>query len=248
MNRQMVFGGTHKLAIAVSAVVLLFLLLIPSSAFAANDPTYAVKVDRGYLALRTAPAYDSSNEIGELYTGDVVYVIDSRSNSQYWWVDSPKYDRRGWVNKDYLTYLDDSDKGDYTVKVDKNYLALRTAPAFERSNEIGQLYTGDTVSLLEKYNGQYWRVYSPKYDKCGYVNKDYLRSGTVYYGDYRVRVDRNYLALRTAPAFERSNEIGQLYTGDIVTVKEKRAGSYWWVYSSKYGREGYVNKDYLEKC
>ena len=54
MNRQMVFGGTHKLAIAVSAVVLLFLLLIPSSAFAANDPTYAVKVDRGYLALRTA--------------------------------------------------------------------------------------------------------------------------------------------------------------------------------------------------
>ena len=64
---------------------------------------------------------------------------------------------------------------------------------------------------------------------------------------YSVKVDKGYLALRTAPAYDYSNEIGELYTGDVVTVEEKPSGNYWWVYSSKYGRSGYVNKNYLVK-
>ena len=52
-----------------------FVLSLPVTAetgFAANN--YTVTVASGYLALRNAKAYDSSNEIGELYTGDTVEV------------------------------------------------------------------------------------------------------------------------------------------------------------------------------
>ena len=42
----------------------------------ASCNTYRVNVATGYLALRTDTAFDSSNEIGELYTGDLVEVMD----------------------------------------------------------------------------------------------------------------------------------------------------------------------------
>ncbi|MBR3235646.1 MAG: SH3 domain-containing protein [Atopobiaceae bacterium] len=151
-------------------------LMLPSQALAAKKsyPTYTVKVDKGYLALRTAPAYDESNEIGELYTGDVVRVIDSTSNKTYWKVKTNKYQQAGWVNKNYLVPQSAPSGEEYKVTVAKGYLALRTAPAYDESNEIGELYTGDTVTVQDKSNGQYWWVYSPKYGKSGYVNKDYL--------------------------------------------------------------------------
>ena len=172
MNQPMVYGSTRKLALG-AAVLLLFLMLIPSFAFAANSE-YTVKVDRGYLALRTAPAYDYSNEIGELYTGDVV-TVEEKPSGNYWWVYSSKDGRSGYVNKNYLTKgSTPSNYGDYKVKVAKNYLALRTAPAFERRNEIGELYTGDVVTVEEKPSGDYWWVYSSKYGRSGYVNKNYL--------------------------------------------------------------------------
>ena len=229
---------------ALAATAFFFLLMAPSSAFASDDATFVVKVDSSYLALRSAPAYDASNEIGKLYTGDVVDVIDATSNADYWKVKSSKYKDSGWVNKDYLVYPGDPRLGEYTVKVDKNYLALRSAPAYDASNEIGKLYTGDVIAVIDKDNDQYWFVYSSKLDKCGYVNKDYLREASHSYGDYKVKVDKNYLALRSAPAYDASNEIGKLYTGDVVTVQEKR-GQYWWVYAPTLGKEGYVNSDYL---
>ena len=39
---------------------------------------------KGYLALRSAMAYDSSNEIGELYSGDTVEVTEY-TTSDYWY-------------------------------------------------------------------------------------------------------------------------------------------------------------------
>ena len=99
MKRHMVFSGVRKLTTG-ALLVLLLLLVLPSRALA-DSKYYTVKVDKGYLALRTAPAYDEKNEIGELYTGDVVNVLD-KSNGQYWWVYSYKYGKKGYVNKDYL--------------------------------------------------------------------------------------------------------------------------------------------------
>ncbi|MBQ6390379.1 MAG: hypothetical protein IJH88_01995, partial [Eggerthellaceae bacterium] len=156
MNQPMVYNGTRKLALGAT-VLLLFLMLVPSFAYAA-DSQYTVKVDKGYLALRTAPAYDYSNEIGELYTGDVV-TVKEKPSGDYWWVYSSKYGRNGYVNKNYLT-KGSSDYGKYNEKVDRDYLALLTAPAYDYSNEIGELYTGDVVTVKEKPSGDYWWVYS----------------------------------------------------------------------------------------
>lgn len=84
--------------------------------------TYQVSVSKGYLALRNAMAYDSSNEIGELYSGDTVEVTDY-TTSDYWYVYSPKLGKSGYVNNNYLIYLSGQSaapaSGSYTVRVSK---------------------------------------------------------------------------------------------------------------------------------
>ena len=142
----------------------------------ASSNTYEVSVSKGYLALRSSMAYDSSNEIGELYTGDTVTVSDS-SDPQYWYVYSPKLNKYGYVNKDYLSGGTATYSNTYptkTVSVATGYLALRSAKAYDTSNEIGELYSGETVQVIDSTDAQYWYVYSTKLGRYGYVNKDYL--------------------------------------------------------------------------
>lgn len=216
-----------------------------------SSTSYTVSVSKGYLALRSAKAYDSSNEIGQLYSGDTVSVSDS-SDSQYWYVYSPKLDRYGYVNKDYLYYSGGTSTQSVsryygesrTVSVATGYLALRTQKAYDSSNEIGQLYSGDTVQLLDTSDSQYWYVYAPKYDRNGFVNKDYLIGGSTY-TTKTVSVATGYLALRNAKAYDSSNEIGKLYSGDTVQLIDSSDAQYWYVYSPKLYQYGYVNKDYL---
>lgn len=133
--------------------------------------SWTVRVDSGYLALRTAKAYDYANEIGALYSGEIVQLLDTR-DSQYWYVYSPKLGRSGYVNKDYLVGGRSGETR--TVKVSSGYLALRTAKAYDYANEIGALYTGETVQLIDNSDSAYWYVYAPSLGKSGYVNKDYL--------------------------------------------------------------------------
>ena len=207
--------------------------------------TWTVSVSKGYLALRTAKAYDSRNEIGELYTGDTVQVTDT-SDPTYWYVYSPKHGKSGYVNRNYLVGATVASGQTRTVSVSKGYLALRTAKAYDASNEIGELYTGDTVQLIDTSDGTYWYVYSPKYNKNGYVNKNYLTGGgSASYPTRTVSVNSGYLALRTAKAYDAANEIGELYTGDVVQVIDSSDNGYWYVYSPKLNKNGYVNKNYL---
>ena len=56
----------------------------------------------GWLALRTAPAYDYTNEIGQLYNGDAVQICGNASGNGYIWVYSPKLNKSGWVNAGYV--------------------------------------------------------------------------------------------------------------------------------------------------
>ena len=56
----------------------------------------------------------------------------------------------------------------------KNYLALRNAPRTDSSNEIGKLYTGDSVITTQTQGSTYWYVYAPGLNSYGYVNKNYL--------------------------------------------------------------------------
>ena len=72
-----------------------------SHTVSAAGTTYKVIVSEGYLALRTAKAYDSRNEIGKLYTGETVEVIDA-SDSRYWYVYAPSLNMYGYVNANYL--------------------------------------------------------------------------------------------------------------------------------------------------
>lgn len=61
---------------------------------------YTVKVETGYLALRSDPSYDSRNELESLYTGDTFYVMyDYDSTYAYGYSESGK---EGYVNKNYL--------------------------------------------------------------------------------------------------------------------------------------------------
>jgi len=175
MIRRVARKGVLRLVVVVASL-LLVLAVVPGRAYArASTQTYSVSVERGYLALRTAPAYDEANEIGELYTGDVVRVKKSnKTDSTYWWVYSSKYGTCGYVNRKYLSSTTPSTYEKYKVKVAKGYLALRTAPAYDEANEIGELYTGDVVTVKDKSNGTYWWVYSSKYGRSGYVNKNYL--------------------------------------------------------------------------
>lgn len=238
--------GRFKMTLLKWTMMLLlaFAAFLPVTArdtFAAN--MYSVKVDKGYLALRTGKAYDSRNEIGQLYTGDTVEVRDV-SDSTYWYVYSASLNKTGYVNRNYLIEMGTSGQ-EYTVKVQKGYLALRTAMAYDASNEIGELYTGDKVQVQNSSDSTYWYVYAPKLNKYGYVNRNYLEGGSVAGYPMKVSVSKGYLALRTAKAYDESNEIGELYTGDIVQVQAVSDSTYWYVYAPKYNKFGYVNHEYL---
>ena len=248
-NVDLRWNGILKWAVLLAFV---FALSIPAgSRICYAGSYYTVSVPTGYLALRTAKAYDYRNEIGELYTGDTVELQDA-SDATYWYVYSPKHGRSGYVNKNYLIGAGSSSGGaTWTVNVATGYLALRTAKAYDYRNEIGELYTGDTVQVQDTSDATYWYVYSPKYGRSGYVNKNYLvGGGSSYSGNtggatWTVRVATGYLALRTAKAYDERNEIGELYTGDTVQVQDTSDPTYWYVYSPKHGKSGYVNKNYL---
>ncbi|MBQ1493158.1 MAG: hypothetical protein IIZ39_14485, partial [Blautia sp.] len=140
-----------------------------------SGTSYNVCVDAGYLALRSSMKFTKDNEIGKLYNGDTV-KLQEKSSDTYWYVYSPKLDKYGYVNKKYLEGASGAPSSyiaKMTVSVAKGYLALRTQPSYDASNEIGELYSGDTFYVTEK-GGKYWYGYSPKYNKYGYVNGSYL--------------------------------------------------------------------------
>ena len=220
-----------------------------SPAYSVAGVAMTVRVDSGYLALRNGKAYDASNEIGKMYTGETVYVIDM-NDPDYWTVYSPKLGLTGYTNQHYLCAVNGSfpSYDAMTVRVQSGYLALRTAKAYDASNEIGKLYTGDTVYIEDTSDSRYWWVYAPTLGQEGYVNKDYLTGGTFYtysLGSWTVSVQSGYLALRTAKAYDASNEIGKLYTGETVQVIDASDSQYWYVYAPSLNLYGYVNANYL---
>ena len=62
-----------------------------------------------------------------------------------------------------------------TDAVTDGYLALRSAASYDAANEIGKLYTGDTVRIQGSFDGSYALVYSTKYDTVGWVNAGFLK-------------------------------------------------------------------------
>lgn len=167
------YGGFLTLLLA--AALLLAGQSVRVEASAKGIGQYSVVVD-GYLALRNAKAYDASNEIGKLYTGDMVIHLETGDDSDgYWYVYSLKEQKMGYVNSDYLTYEGMVENGPYCeVSVQEGYLAIRSEKSYDASNEIGKLYDGDSVLVLNDSDPDYWLVYSLDAQEAGYVNRDYL--------------------------------------------------------------------------
>lgn len=138
---------------------------------------YYVKVAKGYLALRNAKAFDSSNEIGKMYNGDYVQAI--RTNELYWYVYSPSLGAYGYTNSEYLVLPGSSAASSYSdvyyANVASGYLALRDAKAYDSANEIGKIANGQEVIVIDSSSGTYWYVYVPALKDSGYVNSEYLR-------------------------------------------------------------------------
>ena len=169
--------------------------------YGANGPSnyiqYYAYVNSGYLAVRSAKAYDYSNELGKIYTNQAVFVID-KSTGTYWYCYSPTTKMYGYVNSNYLLTNDEiirkstngssgSKSSGYTTwtvggtnSAGGHYLALRTAPSYNSANEIGKLYDGQTVQVYSNsyssYYDTYWYVYAPSLGKWGYVNSNYIWS------------------------------------------------------------------------
>ena len=123
---------------------------------------------------------------------------------------------------------------------------------FRELRRITQKALGDRTHLDDVRIRQYeLDIRTPKDDVLEnisaalHVNKDYLIGGTTTYATRTVSVATGYLALRSAKAYDSSNEIGQLYSGDTVQLVDTTDAQYWYVYSQKLCKYGYVNKDYL---
>lgn len=158
-----------------TVVVAIVMALAPVRAMAeqkAWDPYY-VEVQSGFLALRTEPADDDANIVGELDTGERVLVRNTDLNKTYWYAYSEKHSRSGWVNRNFLVRAGNLEY--YRVRVASGFLALRVRAEDDDENIIGELYTGDVVRRNDKRDfGGYWFVYSPKIGEMGYVNKNFL--------------------------------------------------------------------------
>ena len=55
-----------------------------------------------------------------------------------------------------------------------------------------------------------------------------------------------YLALRSEKAFDKGNEIGQLNTGDLVEVTNRKDATYWYAYVPRLDKSGYLDKNYIQ--
>ena len=148
----------------------------------------------------------------------------------------------------------------YTVQSETGYIEMRTDDVYTPNNEIGAIWNDDIVVVLDRSGFDFWYAYSPSLGYYGFVSPDHLyyieneyadddQDAYIDYDftddDYSVYVATGYLALRNAPEYDYANEIGCLYTGDVVTLTGTGYGQYWLVYSPQYGQYGYVNSNYL---
>lgn len=84
----------------------------------------------------------------------------------------------------------------YTVKVESGYLALRSKPAYNASNELESLYTGDHFYVMSDYDDTYVYGYSES-GKMGYVNKNYLVEAYNIASGIRTRASEGNAVLET---------------------------------------------------
>ncbi len=73
--------------------------------YSSEYSVWTVQNTKHYLAVRTAPEYNSNNEIGKIYNGDTVRVYSYsyvNFSDRYWYVYSPTLGLWGYVDSNYI--------------------------------------------------------------------------------------------------------------------------------------------------
>lgn len=153
------------------------------------------KVEVGYVALRSEPAFSVENELGKLNTGDEVYLIESSVGSGYAYCYAVNLGMFGYAMEDCLvemnpneeTSSDAPDEGEYKEWTVNGYsddfvLSVMSAPSSDSENKIGEINNGGKVYVYDKDSDKntiyesYWYVYVPSLGQWGYVESEYIFS------------------------------------------------------------------------
>ncbi len=131
---------------------------IPAMGEAKAADAYTVKVETGYLALRSKPAYDASNELEALYTGDYFYVMSDYDDTYvYGYSDSGK---QGYVNKNYLVEAYDIASGILTRASD--------GCSFLETDDFALRFPGDISWSYEAVSPDTIAIYHTQAKEEGY--------------------------------------------------------------------------------
>ena len=205
---------------AVKRLVLLTLILAAAfpatirEAKAAAGTTFKVKVTDGYLALRSEKAFDKGNEIGQLNTGDLV-EFTNRNDATYWYAYVPRLDKSGYLDKNYIQIAENATASNdsWTVKVKKGYLALRSTAAYNDSNEIGRLNTGEAELLVRELKNYMERIGIRR------ILEEHIDFGVI--SPYRAQVHYLRHLLKKEPFFRPCRRLITVHTVDGFQGQER---------------------------
>ena len=154
-----------------------------TNVFAMSD-SYKIYEDEREVTVADGGAYlyddpDSMDVLKYLEPGTALMisgdVVEGGVETGWYAVQTEDFDLAYILAGDFVDYSYNSNTTSIaTVEVSKGYLALRTEAAYDESNEIGELYTGDTVEVEYFTDNGYVYVYSYTYGTYGFVNANYL--------------------------------------------------------------------------
>ncbi|MFX3623613.1 MAG: SH3 domain-containing protein [Ectobacillus sp.] len=222
-------------ALAVSAITLAALPLLPSATEASTGPSIGY-VTATSLNVRAEPAA-SSSKLGALSKNSSVQILGKSGD----WYKIQYQNRNGFVHQDYISASANQGGQQYFVKV--NALNIRSQPG-TYSSILGTLTLGQAVSVQSEHNGWYKISYQ---GRTGYIKNDFVSSSPLslvkgvstqsyYY------VDCSSLRVRSGPDTNYSI-LGSLQNGQQVQVIGETSN---W-YKIKFGgKEGYISKRYVK--
>ena len=118
------------------------------------------------------------------------------------------------------------------------------------SKVVAKLDNGEKVALMEKSEGNYWKVYIEAEEIIGYIDYHYLTNKEDAVTDPVTRYvqveEGNRLSILNTPDADGA-AIGMAERGDEVTVLAKPNDTYAYIYNSEKRAYGYVERSKLSE-
>lgn len=137
--------------------------------------------------------------------------------------------------------------GDYYVTGCKDVVKVRENPNDE-SDVLTKLSNGEKISLIDKEEDEYWKVYIKAEEVIGYMPNYYLTNEKDAVTDpvtkYVNIKDGNTVTIRSLPK-EDASAVGILERGQKVTLMADMAGDFDYIYSDNSKTYGYVKSSKL---